>query len=281
MEYQIINGALLPKEEALIPLNDLGLLRSYSIFDFFRVLSGVPIYIEDHLNRLLQSASKMELDLPWSKSEIRSMCDALIEANNSDDAGLRIVVTGGFSADGYTPTRANVYMMLHDLPKYSPDDFAKGRTMISSNFTRDLPEAKTTLYVHAIHHQKKMNEKNAIEILYHTDGVITEGSRSNIFFVDQNDVIVTPADAILCGVTRKHLISIAIENYTVVERTIQIGEIANMKEAFMTSSTKGVLPIIEIENVLIGNGTVGKISTDLHRAFKKHVDEYIQLHKEG
>ncbi len=279
MKYQIINGNLLPKEEALIPLNDLGLLRSYSIFDFFRVISGVPVFIEDHLNRLIVSADKMKLDLQWSKDEIRSMCSELITSNDDVDVGLRILVTGGYSHDGYTPARANIYMMLHNLPEYSQADFTHGRKMITSNFTRDIPEAKTTLYVHAIHHQSRMDAINAIEILYHTDGVITEGSRANIFFVDQNDVIVTPSDAILSGVTRKHLIRIAKEKYTVIERKMMMNEIAGMKEAFLTSSTKGVMPIIEIGDVVIGGGKVGSVTTDLHRLFNDHVSAYIALQK--
>lgn len=279
MNYQIINGKLLPKEEALIPLNDLGLLRSYSIFDFFRVLGGVPVFIEDHLERLMGSVARMELDLHWSKDEIESMCRELIASNEVVDAGLRIVVTGGYSQDGYTPARANIYMMLHDLPKYSSEDFTHGRKMITSNFTRDLPEAKTTLYVHAIHHQQRMKKVNAIEILYHTDGVITEGSRANIFFIDQNDVIVTPSDAILRGVTRKHLIQIAKNKYTVVARTVTMEEIAGMKEAFLTSSTKGVLPVIEVGDVVIGSGKVGRISADLHDLFNDHVAGYVESHQ--
>lgn len=271
---------MLLKEEALIPLNDLGLLRSYSIFDFFRVLSGVPVFLEDHLDRLLGSVDKMELDLRWSKDEIRTMCREIIASNEVVDAGLRIVVTGGYSHDGYTPARANIYMMMHNLPEYSPDDFTQGRKMISSNFTRDLPEAKTTLYVHAIHHQKRMKEVNAIEILYHTDGVITEGSRANMFFVDQNDVIVTPADAILRGITRRHLMHVAKDKYNIVERTMVMDEIADMKEAFLTSSTKGVLPVIEIGGVVIGDGKVGAITSDLHQLFNAHVAEYITAHRE-
>jgi branched-chain amino acid aminotransferase len=277
MKYQLINGRLLPKEKALIPLNDLGLLRSYSVFDFFRVLSGVAIFVDDHIDRLLRSASKMQIDLQWSGDEIKSMCEALIESNNVTDAGLRIIATGGYSEDGYTPSHANIFMTLHKLPEYSPQDFTHGRKLIASNFTRDLPEVKTTVYVHAIQHQQRMKDANAIEILYHTDGVITECSRSNIFFVDQDDVLVTPSDAILQGISRKRVLNIAKENYTVVQRTVKMEEIARMKEAFLTSSTKGVLPVIEIEDDVIGNGKVGDISTELHHSFNNHINEYIKL----
>ena len=109
--------------------------------------------------------------------------------------------------------------------------------------------------------------------------MITEGSRSNIFFVDQNDVIVTPADAILRGITRKHVMQSAQEKHTVVERTVNMDEISGMKEAFLTSSTKGVLPVIEIEGVVIGDGQVGKITSDLHHSFNKYISNYIDIHQ--
>ena len=67
-KYQLINGEILPKDAARIPLNDLGMLRSYSIFDFFRILGGKPLFIEDHLDRLLRSSEAMYLALPWDKA---------------------------------------------------------------------------------------------------------------------------------------------------------------------------------------------------------------------
>jgi len=279
MDFQIINGNLLPKEKALIPLTDLGLLRSYSVFEYFRVLEGIPIFIEDHLDRLFRSVSTMQLDLPWTKDEIRTMCHELITANDTQEAGLRIIVTGGYSEDGYTPTRANIYMTLHKPPVYSPHDFTKGRNLITSNFTREVPEVKTTIYVHSIQHQKKMKDMNAIELLYHTDGLITECSRSNIFFVDHNDVLITPANTILHGITRRHVLNIAQEKYTVEERDILLNEIPKMKEAFLTSSTKGVYPIVKIEDTIIGNGKVGNITADLNNSFKKYTSNYLELHE--
>lgn len=278
MDYQIINGQVLSKEEALIPLSDLGLLRGYSVFDFFRVIDGVPIFLEDHLDRLFNSMEIMGIEPIWTRKELGDMCVALVFANSAERAGLRIVVTGGFSADGYTPQEPNVYMTLHDLPQYNPEDYSKGRKLIVSGYTRDMPEVKTTSYAHAIKQRKRMLEHDAVEVLYHTDGTLTECSRSNIFFIDNAGALHTPDSNMLRGITRKQVIALTEGRYGLTERDVSLEEIPTMAEAFITSSTKGVLPIVQIGDTVIGNGTPGKLTVEIHHLFLDHVRHYINSH---
>ncbi len=150
MEYQLINGNIVHESEARIPLTDLGLLRSYSVFDFFRVLNGVPVFLEHHIQRLIKSASDIGIDMPWSVDEISSMVADLIKANNALNAGFRIVVTGGYAEDGYSPTTPNIYMLLHTLPDYDPEIYKKGARIISDKYERDMASAKTTMYAYLI-----------------------------------------------------------------------------------------------------------------------------------
>jgi len=270
--YQSINGMILPREKALIPLTDIGMLRAYAIFDFFRVLDGVPIFIEDHLDRLLRSASTMEMSLPWDRSAIRKMILDLISANHADRAGFRVVVTGGFSEDGFAPGTPNIYMMLHELPVYDPKDVVKGCKLITSAYVRDYPMVKTCIYVQSLLVNKRMREAGAIEVLYHWKGSITECSRSNIFFVTPEGTLVTPLEGMLQGITRKQVLSIAKEKGIPVDlREVQLEELALFKEAFLTSSTRGVLPITQIDDQVIGNGSPGSITMTLHDAFESVV----------
>ena len=262
--HQLINGRVLPKEEALIPLTDLGMLRAYAIFDFFRILDGAPVFIEDHLNRLIASADKMALDLPWSRADIHNMIIALIRENHADRAGCRIVVTGGFSEDGYTPSTPNIYMMLHNLPAYDPTDWLKGCKLISSPYVRDVPSVKTINYVKSILVNKSVKSAGAVEVLYHWKGIITECSRSNIFFVSPERSLITPAEGILSGITRKQVLDISDKLGIHIElRDIHMEELPWVSEAFITSSTRGVLPIIQIDDVIIGNGNPGELTMSL------------------
>lgn len=270
MKYQFINGEIKLASEARIPTNDLGLLRGYAVFDYFRVLQGVPVFVEDHLDRLFHSLDVMDLELPRSREEIKQQIYELIEKNEMTEAGFRIVVSGGYAEDGFTPSTPNMYMMMHTLPTYSPSLDEKGAKLLTSAYQRDVPSVKTTIYVQSIHFAKKMKKENAIEVLYHWKGNITECSRSNIFFVDQNDNLITPKHGMLKGITRKRTIAVAESLGIPVQlRKVNMDEVPQMKEAFITSSTKEVTPIVQIDDLRIGDGRVGPMTKRIIRHFKE------------
>lgn len=259
----------------MIPTNDLGMLRGYGIFDYFRVLEGKPVFVEDHLNRLFHSLDVMDLELAYSKEELLDMIVELIDKNEAKRAGFRILVTGGFATDGYTPTEPNLYMMMHSLPSYDPSILENGAKLLSTAYQRVMPSVKTTIYVQSIHYAKKMKREGAVEVLYHWDGNITECSRSNIFFVDQNDTIITPKYGVLKGITRKNTLEVAKDRYQVDERSVHMDEIPDMKEVFITSSTKAVMPIIQIDDLVIGDGKPGAITLDLAERFQGVLENYL------
>jgi branched-chain amino acid aminotransferase len=270
--YQLINGEVLEREKALIPINDLGLLRCYSIFEYLRVHEGVPMFIEDHLERFTQSATVMDLVIPWSKEEVRQMCHALIERNEGPTACLRIVLTGGYSEDGSTPGTPNIYMLLHRIPQYPPEAYDPGAMIITSHYQRDIPTVKTTNYIQSAINYKKMKEKGALEILFYLNENVTECSRANIFFVDKEDTIITPHSNVLRGITRKHVMEVASNDYRIVERGVTIHDVPEMQEVFITSTTKGIMPIRQMDEMLVG--AAGPVTRDLMEKWRTHIKAY-------
>jgi branched-subunit amino acid aminotransferase/4-amino-4-deoxychorismate lyase len=274
--HQSINGQVLPNAQALVPLNDVGMLRAYAVFDYFRVLGGVPVFLEDHLDRLFRSAELMHLELSWDRSRLREMILELIAVNRADNAGFRVIVTGGNTEDGFTPGTPNCYMTLHPLPSHSPEDYIRGSKLITSAYERDMPTVKTCIYIQSLLVRKAMKEAGAVEVLYHGDGKITECSRSNIFFVSPDNMLITPEDGMLRGVTRKQVLEIAGSlNIRVDLRCIHLDELPEMKESFITSTTRGVLPIVQIDKTRIGTGTPGNMTLQLHDAFEQRVKEIV------
>lgn len=267
----------MPKKEALIPISDLGMLRGYGVFDYFRVREGKPVFMADHIERLFHSMDVLDINLDFERHHVKDMVYKLIEKNEMQEAAVRIVVTGGFSEDGYNPDEGpNLFMMMHTVPEYDPDVYEKGAKLISTPYQRDVPSVKTTIYVQSIHFAKKMKVENAEEVLYHWKGVMTECSRSNIFFVDQHQQIVTPAHGMLKGITRMHTIQVAEELGMPVElRKIEMDEIDGMQEAFITSTTKGIMPIIQIDDQFIGDGMPGDVSEKLMNGFASRVRTYL------
>ncbi len=279
--YIYINGKILPQEKALIPVWDLGLLRGLGIFDFFRVIDGVPVFVEDHVERLMNSMAIMGLDQGVSKEEWISRIHEMIHVNEAQQAGFRIVVTGGFSEDGYTiPAEKNVFILLHGLGATSKTQYEQGVSLLLKNYQRDIPAAKTTIYVQSMQQQPTVIKAGAFETLYHWNNIITECSRCNIFFIDQNGALHTPAENILKGITRKQILGIAgKQGIRVSEREIKLEEIQNMAGAFLTASTKGALPVTRIGDHVIGDGSVHPLAVQLESLFEKRVADYIQARR--
>ncbi len=245
-----INGKFDTIEQATIPINDLGIQRGYGVFDFLRVAGDKPLFIDDHLNRFYYSAEVMRLKIQQEKAELKSIIQQLINTNALKDSGIRLILTGGASDDGYKITEPRLSIIQQSLkppPEKLPDT---GIKLVSNEFQRQLPHVKTTDYLMAIWLQPWMKENNADDILYHNNGFVTECPRSNFFVINKQHELVTPKQNILQGVTRKKIIDIALKaGIEVAERDIHLNEIADAKEAFITSSTKRMLPVAKIDDI--------------------------------
>lgn len=279
--YLYINGDILPRDQALIPVYDLGLLRGLGIFDFFRVLEGIPIFAEDHIARIENSMRMVDFHTNISSADWHALFHRMIEANKAVNAGFRVVVTGGFSDDGYTiPPEKNVYLMLHTLPETDYSQYENGVKLLTTDYRRETPEAKTTVYIESMKAQPRLKKAGAFEILFQFKGVISECSRCNIFFITPEGVIVTPSSGMLKGVTRKQVLEIAREhNMPLEERDVHIEELPWMAGAFLTATTKGVLPVVNIDDKPIGDGLVHPIAKNLQALYINRVNNYISSKK--
>lgn len=275
--YIFINGEIMHRDQALIPVYDLGMLRGLGIFDFFRVWDGVPVFAEDHIARLQHSLGIVDFNTGVTNEQWMSWFHQMIKVNDADRAGFRVVVTGGFSEDGYTiPEQKNIYMMLHHLPVNDPAQYEQGVNVLTSSYQRDIPNAKTTIYIQSMQMQSQLKNAGAFEVLYHWKGDITECSRCNIFFIDKDDVIHTPKNGMLKGITRKQVLAIGAQNgITIVERDIHMDEVSSMAGSFLTATTKGVLPVVRMDGTPIGNGTVHPLAKKLQVLFQQRVDNYL------
>lgn len=124
--------------------------------------------------------------------------------------------------------------------------------------------------------QPELKRSGAFEVLYHWKGEIRECSRCNIFFIDQDNVIHTPRNEMLRGITRKQVIALAAAHeLPLVERDINMDEIPTMAGAFLTATTKGVLPVVRIDQQIIGDGQVHPLAQKLQSLYEKRVREYL------
>jgi len=274
IKYYNVNGAIVPIEEAVINVKDLGFLRGYSVFDFFRIYKGKPVFIEDHLDRLEYSSGKLGLSLPYTRTEIVEKIIALAKANQLEFGGIKIILTGGYSLDGFLPTTPNFVMVASILPTYPKSYYTKGVKLMAYEYTRETPYTKTTNYLKPISLQKEIDEAEAFDVLYHDGEFISESARSNFFIVDEAGTIITPDRDALRGITRKHVLAIAKKHFNVEIRPVSLKEAREAKEAFMTSSTKAVMPIRQVDFWRINKGVIGETTKRIMELFQQHVEDY-------
>ncbi len=271
-----INGNIIPREEAKIYPTDLGLRRGFAAFDYLRVFKGKPLFLDDHLDRFANSARILGLELPFSKEELKTQILQLVAKNNLAEIGLQLFLTGGYSDDGFTPTKPNLIMLARSATEHHPDAYEKGVKLISHSYQRDFPEAKTNNYLMAVYLSKAIEQAGAKDVLYHHNGKLLEAAVSNIFLVTPNDILVTPNKNILKGTTRKHILHLARQHFKVEEREVLFSELADAKEVFITSVTKGAMPVCGIGDDIVGNGKPGKVVQHLIELFAQHVTAYLK-----
>lgn len=263
-----INGHFIEEKSTCLHISDLSIQRGYGIFDYCRTASNTPCYLNDHIERFFRSASIMHLQVPISEEELRSVIHQLITKNNIPDSGIRMLLTGGYSPDSYEIIQPNLIVLQHPLVLRPVGSPLQGIKVITQEYVREFPEAKTINYTMGIWLQQKVKQSNAVDVLYHQNGEISEFPRANFFLVTGDDTVVTPIQNILRGVTRKRIIELASKNFVCEERTVTIGEFREAKEAFMTSTTKRVVPIVQIDDVVIGDGTPGPVSSYIDQALE-------------
>ncbi len=263
-----VNDSFVPADHALVNITDLAVQRGYGIFDFFKTINGKPVFLEDHLDRFFRSAVLMRLDVKQSRDEIKNMIFQLIEKNGLSDSGIKIILTGGFSPDGFNIAEPNLIITqsAFQIPRTMSE---KGVGVITHEYQRQFSNAKTLDYLQAIWLQPVLKEKMADDVLYHSKGLIRECPRANFFIVTNENEVLTPESDMLKGVSRKHILEIAAGMYHTEARDISLEELRNAKEAFITSTTKNILPVVRIDGRTIGDGSPGELTRTLANEYNR------------
>ena len=255
----IINGNIINKEEAVLHINDLSIERGYGIFDYFKTVNNVPVFWEDSLDRFFQSAQAMRLTVDSTREALKESILQLMQLNNIPDAGIKLLLTGGYSADGYSMGKPNL-IITQQVQKRNEAAEQNGLRLITHEHQRQLPAVKTIDYLMGILIQPLVKEKNADDVLYHQNGCISECPRSNIFIVTKDDQLITPHKNVLHGVTRKQILTIAQKQFTTIEADISLDDLYQAKEIFISSTSKNITTIVSVDDKIF---SIGKITRQL------------------
>lgn len=259
-QYASFNGEIKENAQMFLHASDLSIHRAYAVFDYFKLEGGKNLWIDWYLDRFYNSANLAHILIEYTREELKSFIDQLVDKNENHNGGIKIIATAGYSEDGYSKlAKSNLLIFNPIFQLADPDIYRLGANLITDKFRRPMPEIKSTFYMRSAILAEQMKFFNAVDVLFYDEDGVYETSRCNIYFVIE-DCIVTPAQNILKGITRQRLLAMTDLKYSIVERSMFIEELKTASEVFISSSSKGIFPIVNIDGNEVGNGLVGPVA---------------------
>ncbi|RZN64564.1 MAG: branched-chain-amino-acid transaminase [Candidatus Methanoliparum thermophilum] len=279
-----IDGEYYEDNDAKISVLDHGFLYGDGVFEGIRAYNGKVFKLQEHIDRLYDSAKAIILDIPLKKEEMIENILDCIRKNNLSNAYIRVIVTRGKGDLGIDPSsckRASIVIIAEEWDALFGNLYEKGLNAVTVSIRRNSYEAmppgiKSLNYLNNILAKIESKIKGGDEaIILDVNGNIAEGSGENIFII-KNGIIYTPKTTTnLKGITRETIIKIAEEKlgYTVKEEFFSLFELYTADEVFITGTAAEVAPIVSVDGRIIGDGRPGRITKQLIDEFKNVITD--------
>jgi len=273
------NGKFVPKNEARTSIYDHGFLYGDGVFEGIRAYNGRVFRLDEHLDRMYDSAKAIDLTVPISKEEMKKAIIETLKKNRLKDAYIRPIVTRGDGDLGLDPRKClepNIFIITQEWGAMYGDLYEKGLTAVTVGIRRNAPEAlppniKSLNYLNNILAKIEANVKGGDEaIMMDVHGNVSEGSGDNIFVVKKHRILTPPAMNNLRGITRAAAMELAIKDgIEVIETNLGLFDIYTADEVFVTGTAAEIAPVTKVDGRLIDDGKPGKITRKLMAAFKE------------
>ena len=214
------------------------------VYEVLRIIDGKPLFFKGHYDRMVNSCKLIDKTLPISSHELRKDIDLIVKKNKVECGNIKITIN-------YEKNTIRVFFIKHSYP--SDEMYKDGVKTILYYGERNNPNAKIINNEFRSRVVKKIQEANAFEaILVNNKGEVTEGSKSNIFFIMDEILYTSRVEDVLPGVTRDEIISIAKRNgIEVIEENIKAIDIEKYDAMFISGTSPNILPICKVEEVLM------------------------------
>lgn len=277
MRTVYVNGAYLPENEAKISIFDRGFLMADGVYEVTSVLDGKLIDFQGHVTRLARSLRELEMKNPISNEELLEAHRKLIELNDIDEGLVYLQVTRGSDGDrdfafpDPESTEPTLIMFTQHKPGLANSPAAQsGARVISIDDIRwGRRDIKTVQLLYPSMGKMMAKKAGCDDAWMVQDGFVTEGTSNNAYIVKGNRIITRAlSNEILHGITRAAVLRFAQEaQMEVEERSFTIEEAKNADEAFTTSASAFVMPVVEIDGVALGDGTPGHVAPRLREIY--------------
>jgi branched-chain amino acid aminotransferase len=280
-----VNGHLSDQQHAVISVFDHGFLYGEGIYETLRTYNGQPFLFDRHMRRLRNSAAMLALDVPMSDGDIDRRFRETIRAAELGDgpdreAYIRILITRGIGELTYDPAACptpSVVVIVKPNVEPPREVFERGVKVCLVGVVRNHPGSvnplikSNNLLNNALAMQQAFRSGGYEGIMRNYRGELAECTQSNLFIVKNGAALTPPLDAgLLPGITREFLFEVGAENrITVREQVLRDDDLFGADEAFLTSTTRELVPIVQVDDRKVGSGTPGPITRALLDAYRR------------
>ncbi|ARK31638.1 branched-chain-amino-acid transaminase [Halalkalibacter krulwichiae] len=283
-QWIYLSGEYVLKEDAKISVYDHGFLYGDGVFEGIRVYDGNVFRLQEHLDRLYNSAKSIMLTIPHTKDEMKELVIQTLQKNALNNAYIRLIVSRGVGNLGLDPAscpKPQVIIIAEELAIFPKELYESGLEIITVATRRNRPDVlspkvKSLNYLNNILVKIEASLAGVSEALMLNDqGYVAEGSADNVFIVRGKQVITPPGYiGALEGITRNAIIEIAKDlKYTVKEEPFTRHDVYTADEVFLTGTAAEVIAVVKVDGRIIGEGKPGKETNSLLKAFRERVVE--------
>lgn len=272
-ELVYLNGWIGSFEDSFISVNDRGYNFGDGIYEVIRVYNGVPFAVADHLERLENSAAGIEMNLPWSRTQLAMFTEDLLVQSSIREAMIYIQISRGTAHRNHLfdpQIKPNLLITVRQVPDIAPAMYTDGVKIITQpEFRWQLCNIKSISLLSSVLAKNRAAKAGAAEAVFvMDDGTVTECSASNIFIYSKNTLLTHPVNnRILSGITRKYVLQAALSlGINAREETFNITDLLTADEVFFTGSVVEVVPVIKVDDHIIG-GAPGPVARQIHTGF--------------
>lgn len=275
-----LNGQYLPVENAQISVLDRGFLLGDGIYEVIPVYQGKPFRCDEHIARLKRSLDAVKINTSFDNADWKALFATLIKKNQAEHVSIYLQITRGVSATrahAFPKDKTNqptIFAACFALKPSAPIDSIEGlKTVTCDDIRWKRCDIKATTLLANILMRQYAVEHDADEAIVIKDGLAVEGAASNLFIVDSNDTIITPAKShhILGGITRDLVVELAkARELNLLEKDISAEDLKYAKEIWLTSSTTEIMPVIELDGKPVANGQPGPVWARMLTYFQEY-----------
>lgn len=282
-----VNGQIFDRQHAVIPVFDHGFLYGEGIYETLRTYQGQPFLFDRHMRRLRQSAAMMALTVPLDDETIETrlretMLAAGLGGLDQGEAYLRILLTRGVGDLSYDPAACPVpTLVMIAKPHVDPpaEVYERGVAVVIVSVVRNHPGTvnpmikSNNLLNNALAMQEAVRAGAFEGIMRNYRGELAECTTANLFVARGGEALTPPVDAgLLPGITREFVFEVGRDaGIAVREQTLRDEDLFGADEAFLTSTTREIVPIVEVDGRRIGAGRPGPVTRGLLDGFRRHV----------